>query len=215
MRTVLTCGLTLALAACSTVSRDEAFLGVGDGAYVLVAADNMPITGSQDHSYTFQRVNLSTSSFEREFFTVTFSGMGTMSGNEFRKPETLQTTVRFGGKAAPAGDYALINHRQMTTYGTATSTNIHCYSLGAAVFRLHEGVINIVPVGPLPLVRAGDLEAQVAEVMAGYPSMTASRQMAEMVGSARFETGRWLGQQTCNTRDGFTFTPTTSAAPAN
>ena len=69
---------------------------------------------------------------------------------------------------------------------------------------MRDGAINIIP---LDVVSGGDAVAQVATVMGGYPNMTAPRSLAEPMGAAAFETQRWLGGQTCNTRDKFTYVP--------
>ena len=204
MKRLILAILAVALASCSTVGRDIGFAGEAGQAFVVLSVDG--IGDGRGHTFTFQRVDLATSAFQRQFVSITFSPMGPLMGDEFRTPEGLRTTRRFGGARLPAGDYALISRTDVTTYGTGgTSSMVDCYSLGAPVFRMRDGAINIIPLDAM--ARRSEAESEVAMVLAGYPNMTARQSVAETLGGAAFETQRWLGGQTCNASGPFTFAP--------
>jgi hypothetical protein len=206
------------LAACSTIDRNIAITAQTAGAgFALVVADGMVVNGSESYTYAFQRVDLASSTFAKETFTVTFSGLGaSVEGNEFRKPEGLETTLRFGGKTAPVGDYALVMRTDNAAYGYASSTFVNCYAAGAPVFHIREGAVNVLPAQG-PRSRGLDLDVvrpQVEQVLAGYPNMTAPRAYEAPVGVLTFKTGRaWTGAETCRPDGAFAFAP--FGAPAS
>lgn len=194
--------MVAALAGCSTISRETAYDGSAGAAFALVAADGMVVNGSQTYIFGFQRIDLEKQAFLPDLFSVQFSGLGTLEGNEFKKPETLSTTLRFGGKAVVPGDYALIARTDMASYGYSSSTQVNCFSQGTAVFRIREGRVNVIQAGH---VRGGgatdrkDLERQAATVLSGYPNMSAPVTLAESAGRVAFETKEknFLGVEMC------------------
>lgn len=213
--------MALALAACSTtVSKDESFSAGAPGqAYVLVVTDTSLREGGRE-TFDFHRVDLPSSTFvPRQWVSVWFaeSTMTTARANEFRKPQPLaQTPLRFGGRKLAAGEYAL------TMVGSRSSAIAfsNCYSKGAPIYRFREGTINIVRLGrpadiasslsgaavPVDVRDPAALDAQVAQVLAGYPNMAAPRALATPIGYARFDPGQtWMGEPACSTSDGFTF----------
>jgi hypothetical protein len=214
----LAIALAAAVTGCSSISRNINFEPKSDHAFALLAADGMIVNGSQSYLFELRKVNLETSSFSKDGATINFSGMGPqIEGNEFQKPEQSTTTVRFGGKEIPPGDYALIARYDFASYGMANSTTVNCFALGAAVFHIRSGTINIVPGGH---VRGGPfeprpLQEQVSKVLSGYPKMTAPVMMAEPIGAITFQPGRgMLGAKNCNVSGLFQFTPRPSVKPA-
>lgn len=216
---LVVCGMALAIAACTTtVSRDEAFSAGTGQSYVLIVGDGMPTEGVETHDYKFQRVDMATSTFLREYVYVRFGDTQVSGGgNEFEKPATMAaSSVRYAGRKIAPGDYALVLHDRLKSLGTMAMNNINCYSRGAAIYRFREGTINIVRLGrgydvagfvsgAASVVEVTDpaaLEAQVTEVLAGYPAMTAPPGVAKLLGTARFETRA----NKCNTTGGFVFT---------
>jgi hypothetical protein len=138
--------------------------------------------------------------------------MPALEGNEFTRPKELQTTVRFGGKSVVAGDYALLTRTDTAAYGYVSNTNVNCYALGAAVYRITEGSIALVPVGHIDgNVRpdVATLQSQAAAVLTNYPKMAAPQVTAQLLGSIKFGTEK-RGQfksESCFPDATFTFTP--------
>lgn len=201
----------LALAGCNSVTRDIAFDGKSEAAFALLAADGMPVTGSQSFQFFFQKVDLSTSTFSKDGFSILFDGMGTIGGDEFSKPDHLKTTLRYGGKAVPAGDYALFSRNDYASYGMSNSTLVNCYSLGSLVLRLRPGTINIIAVGSVrdrATVEPLKIDSQVTDVLAGYHNMSAPTALAVPIGSLSFETKRNIfGSEICQSAGAFHFIP--------
>jgi hypothetical protein len=215
--------MALALSACTTttVSRDEAFSGGSGQSYVLIATDtNEPNKGTE--TFTFQRVDLASSTFLRNFVSVTFSAVNIFTataqkGTQFERSGTAPDSLRFAGKKIPPGDYALVYH---TVYHPGSVSNFNCYANGAAIYRIRDGSINIVRQGKSTDIKSflsgaavavevrdpAALQSQVAEVLARYPKMTAPTVVAQLLGTASFETGKtWFGDKTCNPSGAFTF----------
>src|SRR5689334_21591812 len=140
---VFVCAVVAIVSGCSTISRETAYDGSAGGAFALVAADGMVANGSQTYLFGFQRIDLDKQTFLPEMFSVEFSALGTLGGNEFKKPDTLQTTLRFGGKPTVPGDYALVTRTDMASYGYSNSTQVNCFSKGTTVFRIREGRVNV------------------------------------------------------------------------
>ena len=215
---VVVCGLALALSACTTtVSRDEAFSAGAGQSYVVIAGEGMPTEGVETHDYKFQRVDMASSKFLREYVYVRFGDTQVSGGgNEFEKPQTMAgTSIRYAGRKLAPGDYALVSHHRLKSLGTMSMRNINCYSRGAVIYRFREGAINIVRLargydvagfvsGAASVVDVTDpaaLQAQVAEVLAGYPEMNAPTAVAKLLGTATFETGA----NNCTTSGSFSF----------
>ena len=215
---LVVCGAALALAACTTtVSRDEAFSAGTGQSYVLIAGDGMPTEGVETHDYKFQRVDMASSTFQREYVYVRFGDTQVSGGgNEFEKPATMAAApVRYAGRKIAPGEYALVSHHRYKSLGTMAMSNVNCYSRGAAIYRFREGAINIVRLGrgydvagfvsgAASVVEVPDpaaLRAQVTEVLAGYPEMNAPTAVAKLLGTATFESRA----NRCTTTGGFSF----------
>jgi len=200
----------LLLTSCSSVHRDSEFSRTSDKAFLLLVADGMPVTGSLGYSFAFQRIDLAKSVPVDSYVTVSFDGMA-LGGDEFAKPDGMKTLSRFGGRALPAGDYALMGRFDTATYGTFTSTTVNCFSLGAAVFHLEPGRIGVVAAGNVNVPRPVDFKAlssQVTQVLGGYPRITAPSALSEPLGAVAFKTGKsLLGGEVCRMQDGFSFVP--------
>ncbi len=198
------------MSGCSSIDRDIAFDGAPDKAFLLVAADGMDISGTRSYLFEFRKVNLAASTLLDSRIAVNFSGMGPIEGDEFDKPEQLKTLVRFGGKPVTPGDYALTSRYDFTSLGTLNTTDVHCFALGAPVFHIHEGGINIVPAGNVGggTLHEEILPSQVSAVMANYPKMTAPLFSADLIGAIVFKTEPGLlGNQACNLSGPFKFMP--------
>jgi hypothetical protein len=199
---VFMCVLAASVSGCSTISRETAYDGSVGSAFALVAADGMVVNGSQSYSFGFQRIDLDKQTFLPDIFSVQFSGMGTLEGNEFKKPESLKTTVRFGGKAVLPGDYALITRTDVASYGYSTSIHVNCFSQGTPVFRIREGRVNIIPAGHIRgdgSIGHTDLEHQAAAVLSSYPNVSAPVTVSESAGRVAFETKEknFVGAEMC------------------
>lgn len=211
----LVCAMALALAACATTAtRDEVVPAGAAQSHVLIAVDGMRTDPGETQVFTFQRVDMASSTFKRELAYVRFGQKRSAAGGgELPKPETMAaTSVRFAGTNVRPGDYALVSRSirdKSIGYG-------NCYSRGAAIYRFREGITNIVRLGKasgfealvsggLNVVEVDDpaaLQAQVAEVLAGKPTTTAPPAVARLLGSASFETGP---NRNCNPTGGFSF----------
>ena len=211
---ILCAGMAVLLVAgCSSVHRDTEFSEKSDKAFVLLAADGMPVTGSLGYSFAFQRVDLAKAVALDSYITISFDGMA-LGGDEFSKPDDMKSLVRFGGRAVPAGDYALMGRFDTATYGTFVQNTVNCFSLGAAVFHLEPGRIAVVAAGNVRArepIDAASLPAQIGKVLGGYPKMTAPVTVAPPSGIVTFKTGKsLLGAEICQMQDGFSFTPRVS-----
>lgn len=200
MKKLIVLACTMLAAACSTVTTDTAFAPSSPNGYMIVAGNNLSRTES--HTYSFQRVDLTNATFLAERFNVFFGASGTLTNDELKVPEGLTTNLRFGGRAAaPAGDYALVS--KSTAYGTGNIVNVNCYSLGAVIFRIAPGTINVTS---MAIPRDVDVKAQVAQVLSGYPNISAPIGLTEIIGSAQFDGGKGpLGNQKCSPKGAFKF----------
>ena len=215
---VFVCGMALTLAACTTtVGVDEAFSEGTGKSYVLIAGDGMQTGDVETHDFKFQRVDMASSTFLKEYVYVRFGHkLISGGGDEFQKPATMAaSTVRYAGHKIAPGDYALVFHEVFESHGTMATRNTNCYSRGAAVYRFREGAINIVRFGKshdMAAILSGAasaeevldpaaLQAQVTEVLAGYPNMTAPGVVAKRLGTASFES-----KKNCSTTGRFSFT---------
>jgi hypothetical protein len=178
------------LAGCSTLSQDAAFSGQGNVAFSMVVSDGLEARDVENYALGFQRVDLSKSIFLSDSFEVTFSSAASLAGSEFKKPDELDSKFRFAGKAVKPGEYALIYKSTTSFYNSRTFINVNCYSLGAVLYRIKAGHINI-----LPVVMARDsngpsktaIESQVRSVMRSYPNMSAPITFGEVIGGATFK----------------------------
>jgi hypothetical protein len=205
MRMKIAGALALALSACSTVSQDTALDPQGTEAFVMVATDGRSLSPSETLTYTFRQINVGNSTFTRQHASVFFNNVGPGAQTEFRAADGAAVTLRFGGRALPPGDYALISRTTSRSAPGAQLENTTCYSEGAVVFRMRPGVINLVhTAGPAGLASA---RREAAMVLQNYPNMTAPVEPAEAIGTATFNTTQWLGRELCTTGDPPVFTP--------
>lgn len=192
------------LAGCATVSQDITYDPAKGETFLMLAAEGITADLPGSYTYTLRRVDLTTSTFQSEWTNIVFdAGAGTFVVHEFKKPDSVATTVRFGGRAVTPGDYALVSRSDLRS-GMVQSTYTNCYSLGAPVFRILPGQINLVAINDAPLPGVLDDEkalSQAGEVLSLYPNMRSTRAMAERIGSITFGTGKVLGTQVCSKRN--------------
>jgi hypothetical protein len=199
---VFMCLAAASVSACSTISKETAYDGSPTGAFAVVVADGMVVNGSQSYSFGFQRIDLDKQAFLPDLYYVQFSGMPALEGNEFKKPDSLSTTLRFGGRAVLPGDYALIARTDLAAYGYSSSTQVNCFSKGTTVFRIRAGHVNLIDAGHVREAASADrvtLEKQAAVVLSAYPKISAPTAIAEPVGRVAFATGQknFLGVEVC------------------
>lgn len=194
--------LALFLGGCKTIAHDQEFAGGQGRSYLIVAADGMSNYGA--YRFYFQKLDLKNSRFVDDSASVGFPHGGGLTGDEFEKPSDLVTTTRFGGKALPPGDYALLS--RMDIFGGLNSTqNWNCFAQGAPVFHVAEGQVNIVSAGNVTSGTARDLtllQFEVTQVLKGYPRFSAPVTMLVPIGMITFNTSdSWAGVKTCNPVD--------------
>jgi hypothetical protein len=197
---VLACTLAALATGCSTINRETTFESTAGEAFVLIVADGMRINGSESYLFNLQKMEADKPVFLPDIVGVYFSGMGAIEGSEFKKPETLSTTQRFGGKPASPGDYALISRIDSAAAGYSSSSTVNCYAEGAPIFRLSAGHVNVITPGSVrkdASVDGAALRQQVAAVLAGYPKVTAPIGFAEVVGQVAFKTTKRLAAEVC------------------
>ncbi len=163
------------------------------------------ISPSEVLTFTFRQIHVDGPRFTRQHASVFFNNVGPGAQSEFRAAEGATVTLRFGGRALPPGDYALISRTTSRSAPGVQMENVTCYSEGAVVFRMRPGVVNLVPAaGPDGLAHT---RAQAETVLQNYPNMTAPVEPAEAIGTATFNTTQWLGRELCTTGDPPVFTP--------
>jgi hypothetical protein len=185
LRVAALSALCVALAGCATVSRKVAFDGTEGTSFLLLAVDGL--VGANSYSYIFRKVDRSSSTFQDDKFRLY---IGSDSGTLFEKPKTLDSAATFAGQAVPPGEYALITRSEFSYYGLSSAEGSGCFALGAAIFRVRKGQIQVISLGRGNSVNGADtkqVESQVATVMAAYPNMTAPISMAPVVGHLTFE----------------------------
>jgi hypothetical protein len=194
------------LAGCATVDQNTAFDGNSGNAFALVVADKVPERGARSYTFVFSRVDMQSSTFLPEWFSVVFdAGAGTFVVDELKKPAGVDTTLRFGGHAVAPGDYAYAARRDLQ--GNLLTEN--CYSEGAQVFRVVAGKTNVISLGDMLNETSTDSTAaldQGAKVLTAYPNINAPLGLAQQVGTIAFKTTKSLGQEVCRHRDVKDFT---------
>jgi uncharacterized protein YceK len=194
------------LAGCATVDQNTAFDGSSGGAFAVVVADNVPEWNNGSYTFVFSRVDMQTSTFQPEWFSIVFdAGVGTFVVHELKKPASVDTTLRFGGHAVTPGDYAYAARKDLQ--GSVVWEK--CFSEGAPVFRIVAGKTNVIPLDDVRDVTGTDPMAALdkgAKVLAAYPKISAPLELAQQVGSIAFKTTKYLGQEVCRHRDVKDFT---------
>ena len=185
LRVAALSALCVALAGCATVSRKVAFDGTEGTSFLLLAAEGL--VGGNGYSYIFRKVDRSSSTFQDDKFWLYIAGD---SGTLFAKPKTLDSATTFAGQAVPPGEYALITRSEYSRYGVSSADGSGCFALGAPIFRIRKGQIQVISLergNAVDIADTKQVEAQVATVMAAYPNMTAPISMAPVVGHLTFE----------------------------
>ncbi|MGA6181689.1 hypothetical protein ACPEH1_11265 [Stenotrophomonas sp. NPDC077421] len=200
-RAVLAVITSAVLGGCATVDRNTTFDGSDGNAFVLVAADNVPDRGVSSHSFVFSRVDLQSSTFLPEWFSITFDGgAGTFVVDELKKPEGLNTTLRFGARSVVPGDYAYAARRDLQ----GNLQTEHCYAKGAGVFRIVAGKTNVISLGDVLNDMGSDPDValdQGATILTAYPKISAPLVQAQQVGSITFPPAKSLGWEGCLNRN--------------
>jgi hypothetical protein len=210
-RNILMLFVLIVSCGCSTIRTDTTFSSKDSKAFVMVAADGLPVESknillkflvdSDLYTFAFQKVDINKPSFLSEGFTVTFSPYS----DELKKPAGLQTALRFAGATVSAGNYALVSSQRFGSAGSGTVTEVKCF-IPAKVFSLSSGSINVLGVGNTKPSVAEDRPAVESKlVLAGYPNISAPVRRAEPVGIATFEaTARegYTAETNCGSRSG-------------
>lgn len=199
-------GALLSLALCITA--EAAAQPVERGAFVMVAVESLITDDSEDYTFTFQRVDLSASVFLEDVARVRFSGATLASSDEFRKPASMATPLRFAGVWLPAGDYALISrtHRRRGSRGASNEIE-SCFSYGAAIFAIREGVTNLITEDEF---NTGPAQAALQQILPAHPETIQIAAPAEQLGHVSFATVRTEGQEGreyCRSDGTFSFRP--------
>lgn len=181
--------LALTLCACASTGGGDGFSGSPGRSFILLGADGMDADGKRGFTFVFRKLDMKSAAFLKEDLRIEFSGSGAARGTEFAKPETLKTSLRFGGQQVTPGDYALISlvERASDLPGGVSAT---CFNDGAPVFHIVEGQINIIaggnvagPRGPSDL-RVEDEATRMLKTLPGYSAPAAS---ARAFGSVTFD----------------------------
>jgi len=197
---VTVCAVILALAGCATApDRSESFEASSAHAYVLTG---VPLDANETHTLSFRRVDMTTTTFQDKIVSIR---VGIDSGDVWKrapKDRSEADAMRFGGRRLPPGDYALVEHSVSRFDGISTNIYVNCYSMGAPIYRLQQGAINVMllerfvpgwiqkalgPVGRRERDTAA-LQAATDRFLGRYPNLTAPRVVIEAIGAARFET---------------------------
>jgi hypothetical protein len=187
---VFSCLIVIALCSCSSISRDLKFTSDQGNAFAMVVADGISVA-VQGYTFVFQRIDVDKSTFLSESFSVYFSGLGPLQGDEFKKPAELNTTRRFGGRPVTGGNYALVSRTFDRGSGPINQT---CFTLGTPVFSIGDRSINILYVGTVNeenhAADRSTVESESKLVLSGYPNISAPIQPATVIGAIAFETGK-------------------------
>ncbi len=173
------------VAGCATASRDVAFNGTEGTSYALLAVSD--IVGVNSYTYGFKKVDRSNSTFQSDGFRIRIASD---AGNLFKKPEGVGTGVNFVGEMVPPGEYALVSRTESSRYGLASADGSSCFSLGAPIFRIRKGQIQMISLGGGNAVNAVDmtrLQRDVEIILSAYPNMTAPISIAPVIGHITFD----------------------------
>lgn len=181
--------LALSLSACAATRGDTGFAGTPGRSFILLGADGMTMDAKRGFTFVFRKLDMKSAEFLKEDLAIEFSGAGPARGTEFSKPETLKTSLRFGGRQVTPGDYALISlvERAGDLPGGVSAT---CFNDGAPVFHIVEGRINVIAGGNVAGPRGpSDLrvEDEATTMLKDHPGFSAPVASTRAFGSVSFD----------------------------
>jgi hypothetical protein len=149
----------------------------------------MAADGKRGFTFVFRKLDMKSAEFLKEDLRIEFSGSGPARGTEFAKPETLKTSLRFGGRQVTPGDYALISlvERASDLPGGVSAT---CFNDGAPVFHIVEGRINIIAAGNVAGPRGPSelrVEDEATQMLKSHPGFSAPAANTRAFGSVTFD----------------------------
>ena len=203
--------LCLFVAGCAgSISKDLAYDENGKTAFVVLATNHINPGSSTAYSFNFRKVDLENGKFLKGSFKIEFPSPGSfaaLSSDQLATPEDVYIRNVFGGKDVTPGVYALTSTHSIVSYGASTRTSIFCSSLGAPVFALEPGVVNVVATGSGRIPRSPDANQALAEaqiVLSAYPNIAAEIVSSPRLATIEFDGGKSMfGQPTCQQRGGF------------
>lgn len=167
--------LMMALTGCSTVKTDTVFEANNDQAFVLLAVDDAnqrpwPFSQTDTKRYSFREVDLETSRFGENTFSVTVGTGNELSSDNLKRPKDVRAKVRFAGTSVSPGNYALYSLRSRWMNN---NVDVHCLALNAPVYQVKKGHVNlIVHRQGKPLVkRRGESESPSQKTLADFPGI--------------------------------------------
>lgn len=181
--------LALMLGACASTHGEEGFAGEPGRSFILLGADGMDQVGKRGFTFVFRKLDMKSAEFLKEDLAIEFSPMGSVGGTELAKPQTLKTSLRFGGQQVTPGDYALISlvERAGDLPGGVSAT---CFSDGAPVFHIVEGQINIIAGGNVAGPRGPSelrVEDEASQMLKSHPGYSAPATNTRAFGSVTFD----------------------------
>lgn len=231
MRALASVVLAWWTAGCAAAGPDMAFDSQDDTAFVLVVVEAAAMPADLNSIFRFRRVDLDSRSNGRGAFDANFQSPGVLGGQELVPSEGAASGYRFAGVEVPAGDYALLSRRDLAVRSTFT----RCYAHQAPVYRLEEGVINIleapgvrrIGVEVIGAVSSPATDEDVRRVLAeyaeaqdealfaagerglsSYSNMTADRRVVRPLGLAIYGTlEEVMRDRSCYARRRFEFQP--------
>ena len=191
--------LALSLSACAAARGEPGFAAAPGQSFILLGADGMDSEGKRGFTFVFRKLDMKSAEFLKEDLRIEFTGSGPVRETEFTKPESLKTSLRFGGHQVTPGDYALISlvERASDLPGGVSAT---CFSDGAPVFHIVEGQISIIAAGNVAGPRGPSelrVEDEATQMLKSHPGYSAPAATTRAFGSltcditgARTTTGR-------------------------
>lgn len=180
--------MALSLSACAATRGDQGFAGAPGRSFILLGADGMAADGKRAFTFVFRKLDMKSAEFLKEDLAIEFSGSGEAGGTEFAKPQTMKTSLRFGGQQVTPGDYALISlvERASDLPGGVSAT---CFNDGAPVFHIVEGQINIIAAGNVAGPRGPSelrVEDEATQMLKSHPGYSAPAANTRAFGSVTF-----------------------------
>ena len=181
--------LALMLSACAGTRAEPGFAVAPGRSFILVGADGMDAQGKRGFTFVFRKLDMKSAEFLKEDLRIEFVGSGAVRETEFAKPESLKTSLRFGGRQVTPGDYALISlvERASDLPGGVSAT---CFSDGAPVFHIVEGQISIIAAGNVAGPRGPSesrVEDEATRMLKSHPGYSAPAANIRAFGSVTFD----------------------------